>query len=34
MRATPVQHVDLRQTEFETVQKFFLPGMRVFEIGG
>ena len=34
MRATPVQLVDLRQTEFETVQKFFLPGMRVLEIGG
>lgn len=34
MRATPVQLVDLRQTEFETIQKFFLPGMRVLEIGG
>jgi hypothetical protein len=35
MRGTsPFQLVDLRQTEFETVQKFFLPGIRVLEIGG
>lgn len=34
MRAAPVKLVDLRQTEFDTVQKFFLPGMRILEIGG